>query len=120
MTTNSASEHASPSADPPPGPTRLARWAAGLAAAVVVVVVVSYTIFAVAYALGGSDAISDTWVGFLGAVALVGGLSVSLVAFGMAVFAKVRHGRWKFLWLPLSVFPVLFALALLAEVFLIE
>ena len=120
MTTNPASAHAPSSADPPPGPTRLARWAVGLAAAVFVVVVVSYTIFAVAYAVGGSGAVSDTWVGFLGAVALVGGLSVSLVAFGVAVFAKVRHERWRLLWLPLSVFPVLFALALLAEAFLME
>ena len=120
MTTSPASGRAPHSADPASGPTRLARWAVGLAAAVVIVVVVSYTIFAVAYLVEGSDAISDTWVGLLGAVALLGGLSVSLVAFGMAVFAKVRHGTWPLLWLPLSVFPALFALALLAEAFLRE
>jgi hypothetical protein len=83
-------------------------------------VVVSYTIFAVAYAVGGSDAISDTWVGFLGALALLSGLAVSFAAFAIAVFAKVRHGRWPLLWLPLSVFPALLALALLAETFLME
>ena len=98
----------------------LAVWAVGLAAAVVVVVVVAYAIFAVAWVFGGQDAVSDNWVGFLAAVALVGGLAVSFAATALAVVAKYRHDDWPLLWLPLSVFPVLLVLVLLAETFLIE
>jgi len=92
----------------------------GLAGTVVAVVTASYTIFGVAYVVGGSEEISDNWVGLLGAVALIGGLSVSLVAFALAVVAKVRHERWMLLWLPLSVFPVLLVVVTLAEMFWIE
>lgn len=95
--------------------SRLARWAVGLAAAVAVVIVVSYAISAVAYAVGGSGAIEDTWVGYLGGGSLLGGLLASLVAFSLAIVAKVKHERWVLLWLPLSVFPVLLALVVLAE-----
>ena len=102
------------------GPSRLAVWAVGLAAAVVVVVVVAYAIFAVAWVFGGQDAVSDNWVGFLAAVALVGGLAVSFAATALAVVAKYRHDDWPLLWLPLSVFPVLLVLVLLAETFLME
>lgn len=102
------------------GHSRLAVWAVGLAAAVVVVVVVAYAIFAVAWVFGGQDAVSDNWVGFLAAVALVGGLAVSFAATALAVVAKYRHDDWPLLWLPLSVFPVLLVLVLLAETFLIE
>lgn len=100
--------------------SRLARWAVGLAAAVAVVVTVSYTIFAVAYAVGGSDAISDNWVGYLGGFALLGGLVVSLGAFVMAVVARVKRQRWALLWLPLSLFPALLAVVVIAEAFWIE
>jgi len=102
------------------GHTRLALWAVGLAAAVVVVVAVAYAIFAVAWVFGGQDAVSDNWVGFLAAVALVGGLAVSFAASVLAVVAKYRHEDWTLLWLPLSVFPVLLVLVLLAETFLLE
>jgi len=98
----------------------MARWAVGLAAAVAVVVVVSYTIFAVAYAVGGDAAISDTWVGSLGAFAILGGLVASFAALVLAVVAKVKHERWALLWLPLSLFPVLFAVVVLAELFWLE
>jgi hypothetical protein len=84
---------------------------------VVITIAVSYTIFAVAYAIGGSDAIEDTWVGFLGVVALLGGLLASLAAFALAVVAKVKHERWTLLWLPLSVFPALLAFLVLGEAF---
>jgi hypothetical protein len=71
----------------------------------------------VAYAIGGWDAIEDTWVGFLGVVSLLGGLLASLAAFALAVVAKVKHERWSLLWLPLSVFPALFAFLVLGEAF---
>ena len=105
---------------PAHGHTRLAVWAAGLAAAVVVGVVASYAVFAVAWVFGGQDAVSDNWVGLLAAVALVGGLAVSFAAAVLAVVARFRHEDWPLLWLPLSVFPVLLLLVVLAETFLLE
>jgi hypothetical protein len=102
------------------GYSGLARLAVGLAALVVIVVVVPYTFFFVAFAGGGDDAISDTWVGALGGVSLLGGLVVSLVALMMAIVAKVRRDRSQLLWLPLSVFPTLLALVVLAELFVME
>lgn len=98
-----------------PAHSRLARWAAGLGAAVAIEIAVSYAIFGVAYAIGGSSAIEDNWVGYLGAISLLGGLAASLAAFALAVVATVKHERWALLWLPLSVFPVLVAFVLLAE-----
>jgi hypothetical protein len=100
--------------------SRLTRWAVGLAAAVAVVIAVSYAILGVAYAVGGSDAIEDTWVGYLGGVSVVSGLLVSLVAFALAVVSKVKHERWTLLWLPLSVFPALLAIVTLAETLWME
>jgi hypothetical protein len=120
MTVHPDPERVNLPADSPRLPTRRARWAVGLAGAVAVVVTVSYAIFGVAYAVGGDDAISDTWVGALAGAALLGGLAVSLIAFALAVASKVRHERWTPLWLPLSVFPVLLVLVTPAEVFLIE
>ncbi|OHA53176.1 MAG: hypothetical protein A2991_02100 [Candidatus Terrybacteria bacterium RIFCSPLOWO2_01_FULL_58_14] len=96
---------------------RLARWAVGLAAVVVVAIAASFAIFAVAYAIGGSGAIEDNLVGFLGMVSLLGGLLAALAAFALAVIARVRHERWALLWLPLSVFPILLAFLVLGEIF---
>jgi hypothetical protein len=96
------------------------RWAVALAAAVAVVLVVSYAVFGVAYLVGGVEAIEDSWVGLLGAVALFGGLLASLVAFVLAVVAKVRHERRTLLWLPLSLFPVLVAVVVVVETFWME
>ena len=77
-------------------------------------------ILGVAYAVGGSDAISDNWVGMLGAVALLGGLLASLVAFAMAAVARVKHEHWALLWLPLSLFPGLLIIVVLAETLWLE
>lgn len=97
--------------------SQLARWAVGLAAVVAVVIAVSGAIIALAYARAGSDAISDNWIGILGTVALIGGLLASLVAFALAIAARVKHERWAWLWFPLSMFPVLLAFVVLGEVF---
>ncbi len=35
------------------------------------------------------------------------GMVISLIAFTLALVARVRHVRWAPLWLPLLVFPVL-------------
>jgi hypothetical protein len=97
--------------------SRLARWAVGLAAVVAVAIATSFAIFAVAYAIGGSGATEDNWVGFLVGVSLLGGLLASLAAFALAVVAKVKRERWALLWLPLSVFPALLAFLVLGEAF---
>lgn len=99
---------------------QLARWAVGLAAGVLAVLAVSYAVFGIAYAVGGSDAVEDTWVGYLGGISLLGGLAASLGAFALAVAARIRHERWALLWLPLAVFPALLVLAVVAETVWIE
>jgi hypothetical protein len=98
----------------------LARPAVVLAAAVVGVLLVAYAILFVALAVGGDAAISDTWVGYLAAFALLGGLGASLVAFLLGVVAKVRHEAHRLLWLPLALFPTLVVLVTVAEVFWLE
>lgn len=113
MTAHSFAGRAPSSGSPSHG--QLARWAVGLAVGVVAVLAVSYAVFGVAYAIGGSDAVEDTWVGYLGGISLVGGLAASLAAFALAVAARIRHERWALLWLPLSVFPALFVLVAVAE-----
>lgn len=94
---------------------RESRWAVGLAAAVSITVVLSGAILGIAYLAGGSSAVSDNWVGFLCATALLGGLLVSLFAFVLAVTSRIKHGRSAWLWLPLSVFPVLLAFVVVGE-----
>lgn len=104
----------------PPGAVlrgRLARWAVGLSGAVSVVIAISSVIFTIAYTSGGSSAISDNWVGFLEAVALLGGLGVLLFAFVLAIVARVKGDQWSWLWLPLAAFPTVFAFIALGEVF---
>lgn len=95
----------------------LTRWAVGIAATVAALLVLTGAIFAVAYARGGSAGFSDNWVGFLGAVAIIGGLIASLAAFVLAIVARVKHEKWAWLWLPLSVFPALLVFVVLGEVF---
>ena len=117
MTVAPVAGRAAISVGPAPAHSRLARWAVGLAAAVAVVIAASFAIFAVAYAIGGSGATEDNWVGFLVMVLLLGGLLASLAACALAVVAKVKHDRWALLWLPLSVFPALLAFLALGEAF---
>ena len=117
MTVAPAPDHAPMSVGPAHAHSRLARWAVGFAAAVAVAIATSLAIFAVAYAIGGSGATEDNWVGFLGAVSLLGGLLVSLAAFALAIVAKIKRERWALLWLPLSVFPALLAFLVLGEAF---
>jgi hypothetical protein len=90
-------------------------WAVGLAVAAAVAIATSFAILAVAYAIGGSGATEDNWVGFLVMVSLLGASLASLAAFALAIVAKVKHERWAPLWLPLSVFPALLAFVVLGE-----
>jgi hypothetical protein len=110
-------EHAPASVGPAHAHGRLARWAVGLAAAAVVAIAASLAILAVAYAIGGSGATEDNWVGLLAVVSLLGGLLASLAAFALAIVAKATHERWALLWLPVSVFPGLLAFLVLGEAF---
>jgi hypothetical protein len=91
------------------------KWAVGLAVAATVAIAASFAILAVAYAIGGSGATEDNWVGFLVMVSLLGASLASLAAFALAIVAKVKHERWAPLWLPLSVFPALLAFVVLGE-----
>ena len=102
-----------------PAPTHgpPSRWAVGLAAAAALAIATSLVTFALAYAVGGSGATEDNWVGLLVMVSLLGGLLASFAAFALAVVAKVKHERWALLWLPLSVFPALLAFLALGEAF---
>lgn len=100
--------------------TRLARWAVGIAVAVVVLVGVSYAIFGLAWALGGEDAVSDTFVGYLAGFALVAGMLASLAAMVMAIVAKVKHQRRTLLWLPMGLFPALLVVVALVEALWME
>ena len=97
--------------------SRPARWAVGIAGVVAAAIVVSFAIFAVAYAVRGSAAVDDTWIGLIVVVSLLGGLAASLVAFVLAVMAKVKHERWGPLWLPLALFPGILAFLVLGELF---
>ena len=117
MTVAPVSGHAPVSVGPAHAHSRLARWAVRLAAAAAVAIATSLAIFAVAYAIGGSGATEDNWVGVLVAVLLLGGFAASLAAFALAVVATIKHERWALLWLPLSVFPALLAFLALGEAF---
>lgn len=120
MTTRILSRRTPVSDQRPDGPGALARAAVGTAGVVAGVVTAASALVGVAYAVGGDDAISDNWVGFIGGVALLGGLSTSLVAFVLAVLARIGQDRWRLLWLPLLLFPGLLALVVLAEAFWLE
>lgn len=117
MTVAHVPGHTPISVGPAPAHSRLVRWAVGLEAAVAVAIATSLVTFALAYAIGGSGATEDNWVGLLVAVLLLGGLLASFAAFALAVVAKVKHERWALLWLPLSVFPALLAFLVLGEAF---
>jgi hypothetical protein len=100
--------------------SRLARWGVVLAAFAAVAIATSFAILAVAYAIGGSGATEDNWVGYLAGLSLLSGLPASLAALTLALVAKVKHERWPLLWFPLSLFPTLVALLMLGEAFLWE
>lgn len=71
--------------------TRLAWWALRTARAAALVLVVSWVVLGLTWAVAGQDAISDNLLGFLGVVALFGGMLVSLVAFALAIIAGVKQ-----------------------------
>ena len=95
-----------------------ARVAIGLAVAALVALVVSFGLFGMIWAtIGSADRVEGPV-----AVGYLGGLLVSLVAFALAIRARLgqatRAGaereRWSPLWLPLCLFPTLVAVWLLS------
>ena len=99
------------------GHTRAGRWAVAIAAVVAVAILLAFATLAAAYVFGGWALIDDTWVGFIVAASLLGGLLASLVAFVLAIIAKVKHERWRLLWLAHLLFPALVAFLVLGELF---
>lgn len=96
---------------------RESQWAIGLASIVTAFVFLTIALFGISYLVGGSNAVSDNWVGFLGVFVLLGGLLLSLLAFILAVSTRIRHGRAPWLWLALVLFPALLAFIVLGEIF---
>ncbi|HEY3293198.1 MAG TPA: hypothetical protein VGJ85_06175 [Candidatus Nanopelagicaceae bacterium] len=96
---------------------RETQWAIALATTVSAVVIFSGALFGIAYLVGGSNAVSDNWVGFLVAMSFLGGLTISLLAFVLGITAWIRHGRAPWLWVPVVVFPSLLAFIVLGEIF---
>ncbi|MDF2695590.1 MAG: hypothetical protein K0S65_3973 [Labilithrix sp.] len=70
-----------------------------------VAIATSAVILAVAYAIGGSGATENNWVGFRRFLR------------SLAVAARVRQERWALLWLPPSMLPALLAFLVLGEAF---
>jgi hypothetical protein len=101
-------------------PLRTARPSVVLAEISAGVVGAGVATLLITYAIGGDPAISDTWIAYLAGFAMVGGLFASLVAFLLAGFARIRHEVAARLWLPLTLFPALLALLVVAEVFWLE
>lgn len=98
------------------GRSRLALAAEFIAALVAATLVAAFAIFAVAYLIGGWAAIDDTWVGLIAAIALIGGLLLSLIGCVLAVLA-IRRERRASLWLPLLLFPAIVTFLLIGELF---
>ncbi len=97
---------------------RLARWAVGLSAVCGLAVAMAIAIIAIAYAVGVESAVEDNWFGFLlVTMVLAPGLLGSLLAFVLAIVARVRRERWTLLWLPLCVFPTVVLFLVLGEAF---
>jgi hypothetical protein len=95
----------------------MARRLAGLALAVLAL---SAALLALAWAIGGEDAVSDNWVGMTVAVGFFSGLVGSFVALVAAVLAGLHHEPWSRMWLPLATFPAVAAVVVLLEALVLE
>lgn len=105
---------ASSISDPLTSAPRLVRWAVRLAAGVVVAITVSYLVYGTVWATAGANAVIETAVEEQTYAVYLGGLVASVAAFALAIVSRVREHARKGLWLPLSVFPVLVALLVIA------
>lgn len=92
----------------------LAQWAvriASIAAGLVVADVADVAVLGAISLFGGG--IEDNWVGMLGVVGVVAGFAASVVAFALAIAARVKHDHWAGLRLPMALFPVFCVIVLL-------
>lgn len=101
-------------------PAAAGRGARALAGGSLAVLTAAAVLFAVAWAVGGDEAVSDNWVGITVAVGLFAGLACSAVAFVTALVAGVRKEPWARLWLPLVTFPGVVLTVVLLEAFVFE
>ena len=107
---------ASTSGHAPSAGGQATRWAVGLALGGAAAVAAAAAVTGLAYALSGSGATEDNWVGLLTvALAVVVGLVASMTTFALAVMVSMRSYPRTRLWLPLTVFPALVALLVLGE-----
>lgn len=95
-------------------------WPRTLAAAAVAVLVAGSLVFVTTWAVAGEDAVSDTWVGALMAVALLVGLVGSLVAAVAALVDLARTGTPPRSRLALLTFPTVVVVLLLLELLVME
>lgn len=94
--------------------------ARALALVAIAVLAAGALLLAVAWSIGGQDAISDNLVGATAAIALVVGLVGSLAAAVMGVADLARYGTPPRSWLPLLTFPTALAVLLLLELLVLE
>lgn len=82
--------------------------------------IVAGALYAIAYAIGGDEAVSDNWVGLT--VVVVGGLAMvgALAAFSLAVRAVSAGVAPRRLWLALVLLPLALLFVMLGEAFLWE
>lgn len=101
----------------PAGHSPVARRAVQLAAIGAGLVLPALATYGVTYAVGGTAATEDNWVGVLVVLAVSAGLLASLLAFVLGIAAEVRREEWTLLWLPLTVFPAVVSFLVLGELF---
>lgn len=103
-----------------PRDSRLATVAVTMSVLSCAALAIAYSVFFVALAVNGEDGVSDNWVGFMAAYALLGSLALTLIAFLMGLFLWRRHNQHPLLWLTMYLFPTLAIVTLLVEFFVIE
>lgn len=84
------------------------------------VLVLAALLFAVAWAIGGQDAVSDNWVGVSVVLGLFSGLAGAFLAMVTAVVAGLQGEPWGRLLLPLLTFPGVVLVVVLMEAFVFE
>lgn len=89
----------------------LAQWAVRIASIAAGLVVADVAVLGAISLFGGG--IEDNWVGMLGVVGVVAGFAASVVAFALAIAARVKHDHWAGLRLPMALFPVFCVIVLL-------
>ena len=98
----------------------LSRFAFKTALAAIGVLLVGALVLLIAYLVGGQEAIDDNWGGFIFMIAFFGSWAMSLLAFVIAIIAKLRKEVGQSLVVPLWLFPVYTAAVFIGEFFIFE